>query len=644
MKQNIYIILASVLLLLGFSGCKDFDEINTDPNAASEDQIEVAWMLNNSITGAQMDPHIHERIFVLNWMGAGRYMSGGILNTGGYSDGWNSDYFNSYISAWMKNAAQTVQLADLKLENDNFTSEYQKNMTKHVREIARIWYVYLLSEFTDNFGPAPINGFTGETPTYSSVNEVYKFMLEELKEAEAAISADFAAKDDDKRYDKAYGFDGSKWKKYANSMRMRLAMRISSAEPQLAKQHFEEAAKKNFIAANDDIFQVAEADGWHALAGVFSRGWNALNVSQSFINVVVGLGGVPTEEILPKDSPAQTKIKPKGYLGMRFEKHYPTYTNDPYTGFFMDGLPYSIDPRFFNVYSIPGTSGHPFFSDRNEPFKDNPATISNKNGDETTVVKELDVRYTINSYCEGNWGELSGLNSIRGRYPWAVPALDKKYRNSQNKRVFYGPWESYFLIAEASIKGWSVPMSAKAAYEKGVRVSFEHNGVAQFADAYLASRDYNRVGTSVAWDHTAEPPASVEMDIINGYTGNPEKYEYKYPVASNTLYGKALNDPLTKIITQKYIAQCPYVVLEAWSDKRRTGLPFFETPAVEASLNSMLQLNKSNVLGKQKYNFFSQRLRYPSVFQNSNPEGYEQALELIGGENDVFAPLPWAFK
>lgn len=78
-----------------------------------------------------------------------------------------------------------------------------------------------------------------------------------------------------------------------------------------------------------------------------------------------------------------------------------------------------------------------------------------------------------------------------------------------------------------------------------------------------------------------EPAATKTMKMVNGYTKAESTYTFTYPVASETLYGKALNDHLTKIITQKYIAQMPWLPLEAWNDQRRLGLPFFETPAVE---------------------------------------------------------------
>ena len=56
------------------------------------------------------------------------------------------------------------------------------------------------------------------------------------------------------------------------------------------------------------------------------------------------------------------------------------------------------------------------------------------------------------------------------------------------------------------------------------------------------------------------------MTYVDGYSKEQKTVTYEYPTASKTLYGKELNDHLTKIITQKFIAQTPYLVLEMWSD------------------------------------------------------------------------------
>ena len=98
---------------------------------------------------------------------------------------------------------------------------------------------------------------------------------------------------------------------------------------------------------------------------------------------------------------------------------------------------------------------------------------------------------------------------------------------------------------------------------------------------------------------------------------------------------------MTKIITQKFIAQCPWLPLETWNDQRRLGLPFFENPAVEIPLVDMPALTPSTYM-ESNIKFFPQRLKYPSNLINSNTSGYNQAVELLGGADAVLTPLWWA--
>ena len=58
------------------------------------------------------------------------------------------------------------------------------------------------------------------------------------------------------------GGDVAKWKKYANAIRMRYAMRISDVNPQQAKEEFEKAVAAGAIAsAADDAYTVAGERG-----------------------------------------------------------------------------------------------------------------------------------------------------------------------------------------------------------------------------------------------------------------------------------------------------------------------------------------------------------------------------------------------
>lgn len=625
-------LLASALLVT--TSCQKFDEINTNPLAASADQVQVDYFINNSIIGSQMDPHIAERVFILYWKTAGHQQLGGGISTGGYNDGWSSDYYNSYMSSWLNAANSAIQVGNEQVEKGT-----NKLYTKNLIQVARIWRAYLMSELSDNFGPIPINSFQGKNPEFASVKDVYYHLLEELKDASAKIDVSVVNPDAVKKQDPAFQYDYNKWKRYANSLRLRLAMRLSEVDAAKAKLEFEDAAKGDLLITADQTFKVSERNGWDALTGVMSREWNAQIMSATYRNLTYNLGGIETTNQVGVE--LQSAVKPNDYIGLRFQDHFTMKTNDPLAGYWLDGLPSKIDPRAIKAYIIPGDFTNPNFN--SYPSWDNTAkTTSRTLTDGTAAIKTIDAKYTWNAYANGDWGTLGSRNNVRS-FNGAMPRTSNEFRKSTSSRIFFANWETYFLLAEGALRGWASPMTAKAAYEAGVKANLEHWGLGAHSASYLASTEYNNAGTSANWDHVTEPPASYTMNYKDGYTNAEGTVQIKYP--DNNIYksGSVKNDQLTKIITQKFIAQTPWLPLETWSDHRRLGLPFFENPAVENPLVNMPNITASNFMTASVKNF-PQRLRYPSGLKNSNATGYNQAVGFLNGPDDVLTPLWWAKK
>ena len=71
------------------------------------------------------------------------------------------------------------------------------------------------------------------------------------------------------------------------------------------------------------------------------------------------------------------------------------------------------------------------------------------------------MKYSWTTVVAGNWNDKAGLVGDYTSYNYNFPSLADKFRHSTNKRVWFGPWESYFLLAEAAVYGWNVPGSAK---------------------------------------------------------------------------------------------------------------------------------------------------------------------------------------
>lgn len=637
--------------------CSDFDEVNTSPITATIEYVKPQFALNNSIAQAKMDPGVSERIVVYNWGSAARVIGEmSFLNVGRYSDDYTSSYYYPCICNSIKNATLAINTADQQLASGTATAHEQK-FFPNVKQFARIWRAYLISEFTDNFGPYAIEGFMGENPVFNSEKEVYAFILKELKEASEAIDTSVEAEGDEGSCD-TFGnnFNATKWKKLANSLRMRYAMRLSVVDPATARSEFSAAAEGlNVITTQDEIFAVPENNGWDNLTGVFTRSFDDQVLSSTVANLLTNLGGVKVADMYPR---LASNVKPANYLGIRYNRHYVANTDNPTKQYWMDGIPENLDPRALKIFCLPDDAEAENYIDKylNKSAKDFALLAVDESGKPIPSAEKqdriaIDATKCWNGYPAGTratWSSTVSYNELvsNGYGPGCtLPMLGSDYCSGK-ARIYFAPWESYFLLAEAAEYGWISNITPKEAYELGIRSSFEYFGVSEYADQYINSTTRNRLGTSVAFDDTVEPTSEV-MTYRDGYTNTDQIQEvvYNYPTASKTLYGKAMNDHLTKIITQKYIAQMPYQVLEIWNDHRRLGLPFFEIPANESDLigSDMVNvLKKDSWKNGQQWDFYPQRMRYPTTLDNADPENYQKAVELLGGSDVIITPLWWS--
>jgi hypothetical protein len=124
---------------------------------------------------------------------------------------------------------------------------------------AQLLRVAAMQRITDAYGPIPYSQIVGNSITvpYDSQEEVYNHMFEDLDFAIDELTAYTLAFPGEKpmaKYDKVYGGDFSKWVKFANSLKLRMAVRIVYANPTLARQKAEEAVSHviGVITSNGD--------------------------------------------------------------------------------------------------------------------------------------------------------------------------------------------------------------------------------------------------------------------------------------------------------------------------------------------------------------------------------------------------------
>lgn len=196
------------------------------------------------------------------------------VNTAQFTDcllgGPCGGYFADSKSAWaftISNFNPTDDWTRVFLKSDKVIPVLYSNLStvKSVSEatnnpvpyaIAEIIKVAAMSRVTDTYGPIPYSkiGADGKiTIPYDSQEEVYNKFFEELNHAieiltENSGSALVATAD--------HVYDGNvpKWIKFANSLKLRLAIRISYANKKLAQEMAESAVKHEFgvIESNED--------------------------------------------------------------------------------------------------------------------------------------------------------------------------------------------------------------------------------------------------------------------------------------------------------------------------------------------------------------------------------------------------------
>lgn len=237
--KRIYTRLASLLFLMtGASlipACSDkyMEEINTDTSKATNLDP------NAQLTTALLQPYGHvgmAEIYRTYFYGFTQQLMGNwnTTNYGGRHTLDNDQMSRIWVNLYPM-AIKNVTDAEWRTRGDASRT--------NLHAVLRIWRVYLMSLITDAYGDVPYSeagyGFIlgKSTPVYDRQEDIYTDFFEELAEAEALLDVT----KDRPRGDILYGGDVARWKKLANSLRLRFAMRISNVNPAKAQAEFEAA-------------------------------------------------------------------------------------------------------------------------------------------------------------------------------------------------------------------------------------------------------------------------------------------------------------------------------------------------------------------------------------------------------------------
>lgn len=230
MKKYLVYMTCAAAAMIGGTGCSDFGDVNMDPEHLNSENIPTELLFTNGqhqMLGSDWDVWRNGCIYAAQWMS--HTASFNWLGNANYT--WNDGYSGVYWEIY--NGDTRGALRDMK----DAVEAWKEDPSRQIDyQIARIMLAYGMHRMTDLYGDIPYSQAVQPElysfPEYDTQQSIYMDLLKELNEAQAALNGASAAAM--KSADNFYQGDASKWRKFANSLMLRVAMRMSKVDPAAA--------------------------------------------------------------------------------------------------------------------------------------------------------------------------------------------------------------------------------------------------------------------------------------------------------------------------------------------------------------------------------------------------------------------------
>ena len=524
-----------ILVLLLANACtKDFKGENTNPALVSEDLVTPEFLLSgvqNGIGGG------------LGASDAGNYCGMTVrVDNAPFVDHFDNGAWNATYTSYCNNLAAIIRK----------TKDNPELVNK--KAIARIMMVWIYSQATDIYGDIPYSEANKSpeeaiaSPKYDLQKDIYQNFFKELKEAAAELDD---SKESYGNADFYYSGNVNNWKKFANSLRLRLALRVRYVDEQLAKDNLSDLQESDLITSRSDDALIYTANDLEAHR---NTGYNEIvngadeNERQDYVSHQ--LVGKAMLDALVGTSPSNNPVDPRTKV--------------------------IADTAVLDGSTL--TPPHQPFGFRAQPLLGN-IPVENK-------------------YPYG-----AGSVSLFSLF-WYVPVIEEPVFRSS---------EVYFALAEAALFNLRTG-DASDYFKKGIEAS-----VIETQDLYNKGKD--------AMPHLLELVYGPAFDA-NSFMAYKEMKQTEIDAflasPATTLTGSD-EEKLEQIINQKMIALYPNQ-LEGWSEWRRTGYP-----------RVLVAPNEQSTF----HGVSPRRQHYPNNEGLINSAHYKEALERIGGTDDMLKRVWW---
>jgi hypothetical protein len=319
MKKFLTLILASSL----FIACdfdKGFDEMNINPTKAA--QIDV----NNKLASVFLRTS-GERYE--NWRASLIYSSMIVQHMSSTATYWTGNFYtrNDGYATSLFDRAYPQQVKEIE---DIINQLNEEGNSGTAMGVARIWRVFIFHRLTDLYGDIPyseagkgyIEGIL--KPAYDAQQDIYMDMLSELEAGIGQLGANTLGVSD-----LVYQGDVDKWRRFGNSLMLRLAMRLTKADAATAQAWATKAISAGTMSSNGDIAYIQHTLGPAGInknghGEVFSADGNP-RLSKTFVDFLQGDPRLPILGARRSDgstNPADLIGMPNGLTSGALEAKY----------------------------------------------------------------------------------------------------------------------------------------------------------------------------------------------------------------------------------------------------------------------------------------------------------------------------------
>lgn len=249
MKMNKqFFLLMGLVGAIAFTGCqKDFEEINTNPNEPTA--VSTGFLLTSaqkrimdtyygSFWGSRRGMQLAQYWSSNQYSNESRYQ----FRTETANGAWSSYYAGPL--------ADLQRIIDLNTDSPEDVNGFGSNANQIA--VAKLLQAWTYQHLTDAFGAIPMSqalqGVDNTRPGYDDQSAVYSNLITMINDALTSMDGGAGPQGD-----QIYGGDMDMWTKFGNSLKLRVAMRMSDVNGSAAKAAAEEALGSGaLIVSNSD--------------------------------------------------------------------------------------------------------------------------------------------------------------------------------------------------------------------------------------------------------------------------------------------------------------------------------------------------------------------------------------------------------